>query len=348
VLWDAGTVQKLRTLQGHQGTVHSVAFSPDGKQVLTGSVGTRRLWDVATGQELRAFQENPDPEEWGVGSVAFSPDGKQILTWCSHGVGLENDDVLLWDTGTGKKLRTFTFPLEHRERDWEVGSVAFSSDGKQILIGSYDKTAVLWDAATGQKLRTFQGHTGGVLEVAYRSDGKQVLTGSSDGTTRLWDVSTGQEWAQLLSLDGGQDWLVLTPEGLFDGSAGGRQKVGFRIGTGQNVVPVDRFVQDFHFPGLLAALRRGERPMPKSRYVPAALLRPRSPHLSRGNLAGAAAGRRTYRSPSVAVLAPTSSGRAAHPATLPGSPSRTCGRQQWPQEHISNAFASPAAPILRR
>ena len=69
-----------------------------------------------------------------------------------------------------------------------------------------------------------------------------------------------------MSLDQGQDWLVVTPDGLFDGSAGGRQKVSYRVGDGLNVVPVDRFFQDFWRPGLLAAIWRGERPMPNVEF----------------------------------------------------------------------------------
>jgi hypothetical protein len=67
---------------------------------------------------------------------------------------------------------------------------------------------------------------------------------------------------RLISLDDGRDWLVVTRDGLFDGSLGAREKVRFRLGEGLNVVAVDRFFQDFYRPGLLAAIWRGERPLP--------------------------------------------------------------------------------------
>src|SRR5205807_10417797 len=71
--------------------------------------------------------------------------------------------------------------------------------------------------------------------------------------------ATGDELARLITLDGGLDWLVCTPDGLFDGSPGGRDQVSYRVGGGLNIVPVDRFFKDFYRPGLLATLWRGDR-----------------------------------------------------------------------------------------
>jgi hypothetical protein len=182
--------------------------------------------------------------------VAFSPDSRQVLT------GSEDGTASLSDAAGGQKLISFYLHTN------SVRSVAFSLDGRQVLTGSEDGTALLWDAGHGKQLRAFQGHTGTVGFVAFSLDGRRVLTGSIDGTVRLWDVATGDEVARLIHLDGGKDWAVVTPEGLFDGSRGGRENVAFRIGKGLDVVPLDRFFQDFYYPGLLAEIWRGERPMP--------------------------------------------------------------------------------------
>jgi hypothetical protein len=244
ILWDALSGQKLRTFTEHSFYVDSAAFSPDGKQVLTGCLNTAILWDALSGQKLRTLTG-----AGGVQSVAFSPDGKQVLT------GSLDKTATLWDAATGRQLRTFAGHTK------EVNS-AFSPDGKQVLTGSWDKTAILWDARTGQKLRTFEGHTNSVTSVAFSPESKHILTGSWDDTVRLWDVAAGGELARLISLDQDKDWVVVTPEGLFDGSKGGREKVAFRIGGGLDVVPLDRFFQDFYYPGLLAEIWRGERPLP--------------------------------------------------------------------------------------
>jgi hypothetical protein len=91
---------------------------------------------------------------------------------------------------------------------------------------------------------------------------------SQDGTTCLWNAKTGQQCCRLISQNYQQEWLVVTPEGLFDGSRARRKKAAFRIGKGRTVVPLDRFFQDAYYPGLLAAIWRGERPRPGKPFAP--------------------------------------------------------------------------------
>ncbi|KAM0147375.1 hypothetical protein ACHAPG_010616 [Botrytis cinerea] len=171
----------LQTLEGHASSVNSVAFSPDGKQVVSGSWdNTVRLWDTATGQQIQPTLEGHTDSVW---SVAFSPDGKQIVS------GSEDNTVRLWDTATGQQIQ----PTLGGHTSC-VPSVAFSPDGKQIVSGSWDNTVRLWDTATGQQIQpTLEGHTDSVWSVAFSPDGKQIVSGSDDNTVRLWDTATGQQ-----------------------------------------------------------------------------------------------------------------------------------------------------------
>jgi WD40 repeat protein len=156
---------------GHSGSVHSVAFSPDGTHVLSGSADeAMKLWDAATGTLIRTFQGHSGP----VTSVAFSHDGARVLS--------AGREIKLWDTMTGELIRTF------KSSGYRV---AFSPDGARVLSSS-ETTITLWDAETGALIRTFQGHSVGVSSVAFSPDGARVLSGGYDGTIKLWNAATGE------------------------------------------------------------------------------------------------------------------------------------------------------------
>ena len=124
--------------------MNSVAYSPDGRRILTGSCDrTAKVWDADKGQELFSLKGHTDP----VSSVAFSPDGRRILT------GSGDNTAKVWDADKGQVL------LSLKGHTGWVTSVAFSPDGRRILTGSWDSTAKVWDADTGQELFSLKGHT---------------------------------------------------------------------------------------------------------------------------------------------------------------------------------------------
>jgi serine/threonine protein kinase len=118
------------TLTGHSGGVYSVAISPDGQTLASGSADkTIKIWNLSTGQEIRTLTGHSDP----VRSVAFSPDGQTLAS------GSFDKTIKIWNLSTGQEIRTLT-----GHSNW-VNSVAFSRDGQTLASGSYDKTIKIWN-----------------------------------------------------------------------------------------------------------------------------------------------------------------------------------------------------------
>jgi WD40 repeat protein len=177
-----------QTITGHTQTVESVAFSPDGKTLASGSGDrTIKLWDAQTG----ALKQTLTEESAGkVYSIVFSPDGMTLAS------GGSDKTLKLWDTQTGSLQHIWTGHVE------SILSVAFSPTGKTVASGSFDKTIKIWDVQTGALLQTLtSNHPDGVRAVALSSDGR-LASGDFDDTIKLWDPSAGSFRPEARTLPG--------------------------------------------------------------------------------------------------------------------------------------------------
>lgn len=131
-------------LLGHHNYVYSIAFSPKGNMLVSGSYDEAVfLWDVRSGRLMRSLPAHSDP----VGGVDFVHDGTLIVSCASDGL------IRIWDTATGQCLRT----LVHEDNAGVV-SVRFSPNGKYVLAWTLDSCVRLWNYVEGRCVKTYQGH----------------------------------------------------------------------------------------------------------------------------------------------------------------------------------------------
>jgi WD40 repeat protein len=153
-----------------------VAFSPDGRQIVTMWGGEIVILDA---KSLDVVTRIAMPDLYP--SAAFSPDGRRVLTLSKDGA------ARISDIGSGQELATL-----RGHRDYVSGG-DFSPDGRRVVTSSLDGEGRIWDAETGEALLTLKGHTGFVSSAAFSPDGRNVVTASWDGTARIWNASTGKE-----------------------------------------------------------------------------------------------------------------------------------------------------------
>lgn len=195
-VYDAGSGNYIRSLvdpnlvgadkkpiQGaHMSIVESLAFSPDGKFLASGSYGEVTLWDTQTGalqQKITGFVDR-------VVCLAFAPGGKLLAT--GGGAPTEDGEIKIIDVATGKPV----IEIKNGHSDTVFG-VCFSPDGTKLATCGADKFVKVFEVPSGKFIKSFEGHTHHVLDVGWKADGKILASGGADNAIKVWDYEKGEQ-----------------------------------------------------------------------------------------------------------------------------------------------------------
>jgi eukaryotic-like serine/threonine-protein kinase len=174
----------LVTYTGHLNTVTTVAWSPNGTRIASGSWDqTVQVWDATSGTYPLIYRGHTT----NVNAVAWSPlhTGQRIASASGNNFFKGDFVVLVWNPATGGHLLTYSGHMQ------PVHTVAWSPNGAHIASGGEDKTVQVWDARSGSPLLSYSRHTDMISAVAWSPDGRRIASASNDFTMQVWDARTG-------------------------------------------------------------------------------------------------------------------------------------------------------------
>jgi WD40 repeat protein len=260
--------------------IQSLHYSPDGKYLAVSLRDSSAIMAGLGKSMSSGFSSVAAPRHRGIGIGGISfpqlshgtkPAGPAAIGGMPAMTYKVAGPIEVWDTTKGQRILSLSGHANG------AGALVYSADGKILATTGVDDEVKVWDLAAGKELKTLSGNTAAVMDLAFDSNNTLLAAACADGTTRLWDWKSGELLASLLSLYDGREWLVVTPDGLFDGSPAAWNQILWRFGGGIfDVSPVESFFNEFYYPDLLADIFSGNRP--HARHDIAKIDR-RQPHL---------------------------------------------------------------------
>lgn len=214
-IFDLASGKETLRLLWHANRVGALAFTPDGKAIVSASAGEGKciISDLQTGQEVSTFLF--PVRRAHLDTVALSPDGKVVAFGGAESArqGEKKVDrplLRLYETSSGKEIQDLT-----GHKKWVLSS-RFSPDGKKLVSCGYDGRMIVWDVGTGKELTRMEranGRTDGVF--TFSPDGKTLASTSSDHTIHVWDLATGKERFAPVGHQGGVEQVAYSPDGTY-------------------------------------------------------------------------------------------------------------------------------------
>ena len=270
-------------LKGHRALIFDLRFSGNGNEIVSGSWdGTIKAWDFKSGKiRQNILLDNVSPylvryspkdlyivsgdlnknvQFWEfdsrqnfrslightntVSGIEFSPDNKSMVTSSWDG------KIKVWDVLTGMLLAKI------ESTNAPVYCVAYHSSKPEVVSGGGDQKLRVWSTETGDLIAVLKGHTASVTDATVTANGKFIISRAANGEVKLWDYNTKKELYTYLQING-EDWLVKSPSGHFDGSKEALKLVNYV--SGLEVITVESLFDRFYTPKLIERLMSGEK-----------------------------------------------------------------------------------------
>ena len=217
------------------------------------------LYEGVSDKRLRELDGGQAAEIGIVPAAGFSFEGKLIAI---TGFEKKERSVLIYETETGRKVNSFQ--INDDDQSGAVTTLCLSAD-KRLVAAGYASKVDIFEVASGKTIRTLP-HAGRIVSLSFSPDGRFLVALGENNDKYLWDTSTGEKLATLVNLSGalnnrGTDWLVVTPDGLFDGSPNAWKQILWQFGGNTfDVASAETFFNEFYYPGLLADVIAGKKP----------------------------------------------------------------------------------------